>query len=129
MVRMKLGLYHSRNNVADGEVEYKNISIEGPAGIIRTSSMGVQDIGLPEGVMYVGCVGDAPEDRLLDNKYKNRRMTIEVSNIHKAQNLVVLRNSITGDFVRLIVVHSTLEGGLNRVKWCLGSVLALSRDF
>ncbi|CAN0032916.1 unnamed protein product, partial [Sphacelaria rigidula] len=37
MVRMKLGLYHSTHNVADGEVEYKNISIEGPNGIIRTS--------------------------------------------------------------------------------------------
>lgn len=37
MVRMKLGLYHSIHNVADGEVEYKNISIEGPKGIIRTS--------------------------------------------------------------------------------------------
>lgn len=37
MVRMKLGLYHSTHNVADGDVEYKNISIEGPNGIIRTS--------------------------------------------------------------------------------------------
>lgn len=32
MVRMKLGLYHSRDNVADGEVEYRDISIEGPNG-------------------------------------------------------------------------------------------------
>lgn len=37
MARMKLGLYHSINNVADGEVEYRDISIEGPNGIIRTS--------------------------------------------------------------------------------------------
>lgn len=39
MVRMKLGLYHSIHNVADGEVEYKDISIEGPKGIIRTSAV------------------------------------------------------------------------------------------
>lgn len=32
MVRMKLGLYHSIHNVADGEVEYRDISIEGPSG-------------------------------------------------------------------------------------------------
>ena len=31
-VRMKLGLYHKKKKVADGEVEYKNISIEGPNG-------------------------------------------------------------------------------------------------
>lgn len=31
-VRMKLGLYHKKKEVADGEVEYKNISIEGPDG-------------------------------------------------------------------------------------------------
>lgn len=37
MGRLKLGLYHSPNNVADGEVEYRDISIEGPNGIIRTS--------------------------------------------------------------------------------------------
>lgn len=39
MARMKLGLYHSIHNVADGEVEYKDISIEGPKGIIRTSPL------------------------------------------------------------------------------------------
>lgn len=37
MARMKLGVYHSTHNVAHGEAEYKDISIEGPNGIIRTS--------------------------------------------------------------------------------------------
>ena len=37
-VRLKLGLYHSAGNVADGEVEYKDVSVEGPNGIIRSSS-------------------------------------------------------------------------------------------
>ena len=31
-VRMKLGLYHEEDEVADGEVEYRSISIEGPNG-------------------------------------------------------------------------------------------------
>lgn len=79
MVRMKLGLYHAKNKVADGEVEYKNISIEGPAGIIRTSTAGVPDIGIPEGVLYVGCVRDDKKDRVLDNKTKHKKMTTEVS--------------------------------------------------
>lgn len=43
MVRMKLGLYHATHKVADGEVEYKNISIEGPNGIIRTSPIPERD--------------------------------------------------------------------------------------
>lgn len=37
MARMKLGLYHSKNNEADGEVEYRDISIQGPNIIVRTS--------------------------------------------------------------------------------------------
>lgn len=32
MVRMKLGLYHKADEVADGEVEYRNIMIKGPNG-------------------------------------------------------------------------------------------------
>lgn len=34
--------------VADAEVEYKNISIEGPTGAIRTSTLGLPDHGTPE---------------------------------------------------------------------------------
>lgn len=30
--RMKLGLYHKKGEVHDGEVEYKDITIEGPNG-------------------------------------------------------------------------------------------------
>lgn len=41
--RLKLGLYHSIHNVADGEVEYKNISVEGPNGIIRSSPVSSDD--------------------------------------------------------------------------------------
>ena len=50
MARMKLGLYHARDHVADGEVEYRDISIEGPRGIIRTtpeSSVKQARAGLP----------------------------------------------------------------------------------
>ena len=36
---MKLGLYHKIHEVADGEVTYRDISIEGPRGIIRTSPL------------------------------------------------------------------------------------------
>ncbi len=31
-VRMKLGLYHKINEVYDGQVEYRDISIKGPNG-------------------------------------------------------------------------------------------------
>ncbi|CAM9124123.1 unnamed protein product [Hapterophycus canaliculatus] len=71
----KLGLYHIKNKVADAEVEYKNISIEGPTGAIRTSAIGVPDHGSPEGVMHVGCVKDTRHDRVLDNEYRNSEMT------------------------------------------------------
>ena len=37
MARMKLGLYHKEDKVADGEVEIRDVSIEGPNGLIRTS--------------------------------------------------------------------------------------------
>lgn len=37
MVRWKLGVYHATHKVAEGDVQYKNISIEGPNGIIRSS--------------------------------------------------------------------------------------------
>lgn len=36
------------SQVADGEVEYKNISIEGPKKIVMTSSVGVPNQGSPE---------------------------------------------------------------------------------
>lgn len=75
MVRMKLGLYHSPDNVADGEVEYKNIEIEGPAGIIRTSSPG-------GGAMYVACVADEKRDRVLSSQYVDEEMTLEVCGKH-----------------------------------------------
>ena len=32
MVRAKLGLYHKTDLVHDGEVEYRDISVEGPNG-------------------------------------------------------------------------------------------------
>ena len=32
MERLKLGLYHKTDQVADGEVEYRNIRIKGPNG-------------------------------------------------------------------------------------------------
>ena len=60
-------------------MEYKNISIEGPNGVIRTSANGVSDHGSPEGTMYVGCYKDAKGDRVLDNQYKNANMTPEVN--------------------------------------------------
>ncbi|CBN74037.1 conserved unknown protein [Ectocarpus siliculosus] len=74
----KLGLYHIRNKVADAEVEYKNISIQGPAGTIRTSALGVKNHGSPEGVMYLGCVKDSRDDRLLDSVYRSSDLTTEM---------------------------------------------------
>lgn len=63
------------SKVADAEVEYKNVSIEGPTGVIRTSALGVKNHGAPEGVMYVGCIKDTKHDRVLDNEYRNSEMT------------------------------------------------------
>eukprot|EP00752_Nemacystus_decipiens_P010979 g9756.t1 len=75
-IMFKLGLYHIKNKVADGEVEYKNVSIEGPNRIVRTSTVGNQ--GSPEGITAIGCVKDKGDDRLLSNKYRNNQMTPEM---------------------------------------------------
>ncbi|CAM9203087.1 unnamed protein product [Ectocarpus sp. 8 AP-2014] len=77
-IMFKLGLYHIRNKVADAEVEYKNISIQGPTGTIRTSALGVKNHGSPEGVMYLGCVKDSRDDRLLDSVYRSSDLTTEM---------------------------------------------------
>ncbi|CAM9604350.1 unnamed protein product [Sphacelaria rigidula] len=74
MVRMKLGLYHSPGNVHDGEVEYKNISIEGPNGIIRTSP---EPTGAA-GAHMIGCFKDVSSDRILENKWEHPDMTAEM---------------------------------------------------
>ncbi|CAB1114978.1 unnamed protein product [Ectocarpus sp. CCAP 1310/34] len=63
--------------VADAEVEYKNISIQGPTGTIRTSALGVKNHGSPEGVMHLGCVKDSRNDRLLDSVYRSSNLTTE----------------------------------------------------
>ncbi len=39
--------------VADAEVEYKNVSIEGPSGTIRTSALGIPNHGSTEVSVYV----------------------------------------------------------------------------
>lgn len=78
MMRLRLGLYHIKDKVSDGEVEYKNVAIEGPYGTIRTSAKGVTDHGSPEGIVYVGCVKDNVSERILENKYSNDAMTPEV---------------------------------------------------
>eukprot|EP00903_Cladosiphon_okamuranus_P018095 g16653.t1 len=66
MVRMKLGLYHAPDKVHDGEVEYRDISIEGPNGIIRTSPVGTEP-----GITALGCATDTRNDRLLSSMYSN----------------------------------------------------------
>lgn len=66
------------SKVADGEVEYKNIIIEGPTGVVRTSTLGVPNVGSPEGVTAVGCAKDKGDDRILTNKYSNDNMSPEV---------------------------------------------------
>ncbi|CAM9650390.1 unnamed protein product [Ectocarpus fasciculatus] len=73
-VRMKLGLYHKTNQVYDGKVEYRDISIEGPNGIIRTS---------PEsdhaGHLYIGCFADDDDDHVFSGKkYVDAHMTNEM---------------------------------------------------
>ena len=73
-VRMKIGLYHAKDEVADGEVEYKNISIEGPAGRIRTSSRRI-----PDESKYLGCYKDRVRDRVLTGDSMSRNdMTPQV---------------------------------------------------
>lgn len=64
--------------VADAEVEYKNISIQGPNGLRKTSSVGDMDHGPPQGIMSLGCVKDVGNDRLLDNLYRFADLTPEV---------------------------------------------------
>lgn len=59
-------------------MEYKNIWIEGPNGIIRTSSKGVKDTGIPEGVTYLGCIRDNPADRVLPIRFSHPKMDTEV---------------------------------------------------
>lgn len=63
------------------QVEYKNISIEGPRGVIRTSSVGVKDSGIPEGVSYLGCFKDHPASRVLPILWRDSKMTTEVSDV------------------------------------------------
>ncbi|CAB1096171.1 unnamed protein product [Ectocarpus sp. CCAP 1310/34] len=63
--------------VADGEVEYKNISIQGPNGLLRTSSVGDINHRPPQGITSLGCVKDARHDRLLDNIYRFEDLTPE----------------------------------------------------
>ncbi|CAB1105416.1 unnamed protein product [Ectocarpus sp. CCAP 1310/34] len=76
-IMFKLGLYHIKNKVADGEVEYKNISIQGPNGLLRTSSVGDINHGPPQGITSLGCAKDARHDRLLDNIYRFEDLTPE----------------------------------------------------
>lgn len=71
--------HHAGFQVGDGEVEYKNVSIEGPNGVIRSSSMGVNNEGSPEGIMFVGCVRDRGDDRVLSNMYRTYDLTPDVS--------------------------------------------------
>lgn len=84
MVRMKLGLYHSINDVYDGEVEYRDISIEGPNGIIRTSSAGRVGAGDPDGSVLVGCFKDKKESRVMKAKYTSKTMTAEARSRYMA---------------------------------------------
>ena len=51
MVRMKLGLYHKTNEVADGEVEYRDIMIKGPNGTLPSSAQQHVDL---EGCFFPG---------------------------------------------------------------------------
>lgn len=70
---------HLNSQVGYGDVEYKNVMIEGPRGVIRTSNIGTNDYGDPEGILYKACVRDAEDDRVLDNLYRNNDMTVEAS--------------------------------------------------
>ncbi|CBJ49107.1 conserved unknown protein [Ectocarpus siliculosus] len=73
-VRMKLGLYHKTDQVYDGKVEYRDISIEGPNGIIRTSPEPDH-----EGHLYVGCFADDDDDHVFSGKkYVDAHMTNEM---------------------------------------------------
>lgn len=75
-------------------MEYKNISIEGPNGVIRTSSAGVPDTGTPEGTMYAGCFKDVGSDRVLDSQYRNSNMTPQVSREERRKQICSGRGSV-----------------------------------
>lgn len=68
-------------------MEYKNISIQGPTGTIRTSALGVKNHGSPEGVMYLGCVKEIRDDRLLDSVYRSSDLTTEVRRSGRKNNV------------------------------------------
>ncbi|CAM9466102.1 unnamed protein product [Ascophyllum nodosum] len=102
MMNFRLGLYHKKNEVGDGEVEYKNISIEGPNGVIRTSDLGVNDHGDPEGILYKSCVKDTADDRVLENLYRNTEMTIEASKLRdgtrRPQISIILSRAMCAEY-------------------------------
>ncbi|CAN0009839.1 unnamed protein product, partial [Hapterophycus canaliculatus] len=73
-VRMKLGLYHKTNQVHDGKVEYRDISIKGPNGIISTARESDSS-----GHIYAGCYEDNRGKRAFSGKkYVDAHMTNEV---------------------------------------------------
>eukprot|EP00752_Nemacystus_decipiens_P001582 g1543.t1 len=70
-VRMKLGLYHKIDEVHDGMVEYRDISIQGPNGVITTA----RDTD-SAGHLYLGCFKDTFGKRALSGKkYVDAHMT------------------------------------------------------
>ncbi|CAN0313276.1 unnamed protein product [Ectocarpus sp. 6 AP-2014] len=82
MARMKLGLYHKEEQVGDGEVEIRDVSIEGPNGIIRTSP---EESPSPsskgddsKGHLYLGCFEDEKDKRIFGKKYVDAHMTTAI---------------------------------------------------
>ncbi|CAM9880751.1 unnamed protein product [Ectocarpus sp. 12 AP-2014] len=79
MARMKLGLYHKEEQVGDGEVEIRDVSIEGPNGIIRTSPEESPSPSSKEddskGHLYLGCFEDEKDKRIFGKKYVDAHMT------------------------------------------------------
>lgn len=84
------------SQVGYGDVEYKNVMIEGPKGVIRTSNIGTNDYGDPEGILRKACVRDAQDDRVLESLYRNKGMTVEASRrIYLCiQTMITARRSI-----------------------------------
>ena len=67
----------------DQEVIYKNVSIEGPNGTIRSGITDSQDNGKAqlEGYTYKGCFRDTSEDSVFDLRSSGDTMTIKVTEL------------------------------------------------
>lgn len=64
--------------VHDQAVIYKNVSIEGPNGTVRSGNKASKKKGNSEGYTYKGCFRDTWKDRVFPSMSTSNNMTAEV---------------------------------------------------